>query len=76
MPVSFLIKLQALAYIFITKETLALVFSREFRKIFKNTFFTEYLWATTSTKTTDKQWLEKKLTLDKYLLKSAVSLVD
>ena len=32
---------------FIKKETLAQVFSYEFRKISKNTFFTEHLWATT-----------------------------
>ena len=33
---------------FIKKETLAQVFSCEFRKIFKNTFFTEHLWTTAS----------------------------
>ena len=42
--VSFLIKLQA----FVKKETLAQAFSREFREISKNTFFTEHLWATAS----------------------------
>ena len=31
---------------FIKKETLAQVFSCEFCKIFKNTFFTEHLWKT------------------------------
>ena len=36
--VSFLIKLQAEACNFIKKDTLALVFSCEFRKISKNTF--------------------------------------
>ena len=36
--ISFLIKLQAPACNFIKKETLAQVFSREFRKISKNTF--------------------------------------
>ena len=30
------------------KETQALVFSCEFCEIFKNTFFTEHLWATVS----------------------------
>ena len=38
--VSFLIKLQTLAYNFIEKETLTQVFSCEFCEIFKNTFFT------------------------------------
>ena len=33
---------------FIKKETLAQVFSCEFREIFKNIFFTEHLWVTTS----------------------------
>ena len=33
---------------FIKKETLAQVFSCEFCKISKNTFFTEHLWATAS----------------------------
>ena len=46
--VSFLIKLQAQACNFIKKETLAQVFSYEFCKISKNTFFTEHLWATAS----------------------------
>ena len=41
--VSFLIKLQTLAYNFTKKETLAQVFSFEFRKISKNTFFTGHL---------------------------------
>ena len=36
------------AYNFIKKETLAQVFSCEFSKISRNTFFTEYLWASTS----------------------------
>ena len=48
--VSFLIKLQAEAGAsnFINIETLARVFSCEFCEIFKNTFFTEHLWATAS----------------------------
>ena len=33
---------------FIKKETVAQVFSCEFCEIFKNTFFTEYLWTTAS----------------------------
>ena len=33
---------------FIKKETLAQVFSCEFREISKNTFFIEHLWATAS----------------------------
>ena len=33
---------------FIKKENLALVFSRKFWEISKNTFFTEHLWATAS----------------------------
>ena len=41
----FLIKLQL---DFIKKEALAKVFSCEFRKISKSTFFTEHLWATAS----------------------------
>ena len=45
--VSFLIKLFE-ACNFIKKVTLAQVFSCEFSEIFKNTFLTEYLWATTS----------------------------
>ena len=34
------------AFNFIKKETLALVFSREFCEISKKTFFTEHIWAT------------------------------
>ena len=50
--VSFLIKLQAEAEAcnFIEKETLAQVFSCGFRKISKNTFFTEHLRVTASGK--------------------------
>ena len=44
----FLIKLQAEPSNFIKKEALAKVFSCEFRKISKSTFFTEHLWATAS----------------------------
>ena len=33
---------------FITKETVAQMFSREFCEIFKNSFSTEQLWATAS----------------------------
>ena len=33
---------------FIKEETLTQVFSCEFCEIFKNTFFTEHLWATAS----------------------------
>ena len=47
---SFLIKLQAEACNFITKETLTQVFSREFCKISKNTFFIEHLRTTASAK--------------------------
>ena len=36
------------AWNFITKETLAQVFSCEFCEISKNTFLTEYLWTTAS----------------------------
>ena len=36
----------------IKKETLAQVFSCEFREIAKNTFFTEHLWATASKQVT------------------------
>ena len=46
--VSFLIKLQTSACNSIKKENLAQVFSCEFRKIFKNTFFIEILWASAS----------------------------
>ena len=42
----FLIKLQASAYNFIKKQTLAQVFSCECSEISKNTFFTEHVWAT------------------------------
>ena len=48
MPESFLIKLHVQAFNFITKETLAQLFSCEFCEISKNTFFTEHLWATAS----------------------------
>ena len=41
--VSFLIKLQALAFNFIKKETLAQVFSCEFWEISKDTDFKEHL---------------------------------
>ena len=46
--VSFLTKLQAEAWNFIKKETLAQVFSREFCENSENTFFTEHLRATVS----------------------------
>ena len=46
--VSFLIKLQALACNFTKNKTVAQMFSCEFCKIFKNTFFTEHLWTTAS----------------------------
>ena len=46
--VFFLIKLQALAYNFIKKETLAQVFCCEFYEISKNTFFKEHLRKTVS----------------------------
>ena len=39
---------QAQACNFIKKETLTQVFSCEFCKISKNTFFTEHIWATAS----------------------------
>ena len=45
---SFLIKLHAEACHFINEKTLAQVFSCEFCKVSKNTFFTEHLWATAS----------------------------
>ena len=45
---SFLIKLDA--WNFIKKESLAQVYSCEFCKISKNTFFTEDLWTTASEK--------------------------
>ena len=48
--ISFLIKLQASACNFIKKETLTQVFSREFCKISKNTFFIEHLRTTASAK--------------------------
>ena len=46
---AFLMKLQASACNFIKKEALSQVFSCEFCEISKNIFFTEHLWATTST---------------------------
>ena len=46
--VSFLIKLQVSASNLIKKEALVQVFSCEFCEIFKNTFFTEYLWSIAS----------------------------
>ena len=46
--VSFLIKLQTSACNSIKKENRAQVFSCEFRKIFKNAFFIEILWASAS----------------------------
>ena len=48
MPESFLIQLQASAYNFIKKETVAQVFSCEFSKIFKGTFMIKHLPATAS----------------------------
>ena len=42
----YLNKVADLAYNFIKIETLAQVFSCEFCEISKNTFFTEYVWAT------------------------------
>ena len=42
--VSFLKQLQALAWNFIKKVTLAQVFSSKFCKTFKNTYFTEHFW--------------------------------
>ena len=42
--VSFSIKLQAEAYNFIKKVTLAQLFSCEFCEYFENTFFIDYLW--------------------------------
>ena len=50
--VSFLIKSQASVYNFIEKEILARVFPCQLCEIFKDTFFTEYLWATASVCTT------------------------
>ena len=44
----YLNKVADLAYNFIKIETLAQVFSCEFCKIAKNTFFTEHIWATAS----------------------------
>ena len=41
---------------FIKKETLAQVCSYEFYEIFKNTFFTEPLWAVASDIPTKKHW--------------------
>ena len=46
--ISFLKKLQASVYNFIKNETLAQVFSCEFCEIYKNTIFTEHVWATAS----------------------------
>ena len=46
--VSFLIKLKAQAYNFITKETLTQALSYEFWEISKNTLLTEHFWATAS----------------------------
>ena len=40
--------IESRTYNFIKKETMAQVFSCEFCKIYKNTFFTEHLWATAS----------------------------
>ena len=42
----FLIKLQPSACNFMKKEALEQAFSCEFYKIFKNSFFTQHLWAT------------------------------
>ena len=47
--VSFLIKLQGSAFNFITKKTLAQLFSCEFCEIFKSTYFTEHPQTTAST---------------------------
>ena len=53
--VSHLIKLQAEAYNFIKKETLAQVFSCEICEISKNTFLTEHLRVTASVATNFKK---------------------
>ena len=49
--VAFLIKLQASAQ----AQTLAQVFSHEFFKISKNTFFTEHLWVSASVPVENQQ---------------------
>ena len=54
--VSFLIKLQVLACIFIKKETLVQVLSCEFCEIFKNTFFTDQLWVTAFVSSAEQFW--------------------
>ena len=48
MSVSFLLKLLALTWNFIKKETLAQVISCEFCQISKNTSLNEHFWATAS----------------------------
>ena len=48
MPESFLIQLQASAYNFIKKETVAQVFSSEFREILKYIFLKKHLRAAVS----------------------------
>ena len=69
--VSFLIKLRAEACDFIKKETLAQVFSCEFSEISKNTFFTEYLWATASV-----TYFDKVLNLTLWYLTPKIPILD
>ena len=56
----FLKKLQARPATLLKKETLAQVFSYEFCEIFKNTFFTEHLWATASDQSGPDRVAERK----------------
>ena len=49
-----------MAYNFIKKETRAQVFSCEFFKISKNTFFTEHLWTTAFQKVNPVGWSDSK----------------
>ena len=52
------------AYYFIKKETLAQVFSSEFCKISKNTFLTEYLWATASEIIKQIFWIQQVILVE------------
>ena len=70
--VSFLIKLQASAFNFIKKGTLAQLFSCEFNEIFKNTLYTQHLCVTASVNTTLKYYQNQELNKILKLMRGAI----
>ena len=59
---------------FIKKETLAQVFSCESWDIFKNTFFTEHVWAIASVISLPEKPEESKFSWSKFFLYGDISL--